>query len=528
MKTLAFLDCPTGIAGDMCLGALVDAGVPLAYLQTQLAHLALPEPYAITAETVRHNGIAATQVQVHLEPDADAVVSPLPHPPERHLADILALIQAAPLPARAIAWSCQVFERLAAAEGAIHGVEPGQVHFHEVGATDAIVDIVGTCLGLDWLQVDALYCSPLPTGNGTVRAAHGRLPVPAPAVLKLMTMAQVPIYSNGLSGELVTPTGAAIATTLCTQFGDPPPMVLQRVGLGAGNRSCALPNMLRLWLGKPQISGAKSHYLTQPIAIAGNHSPPHGHDHAHSHADQFDPHYSSAPGASPPTPGVPESGLNSGLHAEVGPPSPLQGETETDKLLGDRVPTAQTLPAAHPEGVSRDRPEAPGGVETVMVLETQVDDLTPQAIGYVSDRLLQTGALDVFTQAIGMKKSRPGHLLTVIAYPDQADRCETILFEETTTLGVRRQPQQRRRLGRSRQAVATPWGTVTVKLAWDGQGQLLNAHPEYEDCARLARAHQVPWHTIHHQALYQWQQCRQSQGVLRSPAEHPLESPDKS
>ena len=498
MKTLAFLDCPTGIAGDMCLGALVNAGVPLAYLQTQLAHLDLPEPYAITAEAVRRNGIAATQIHVHLEQDADSSALPTPHPPERHLADILALIQAAPLPARAIAWSCQVFEQLAAAEGAIHGIDPGQVHFHEVGATDAIVDIVGTCLGLDWLQVDALYCSPLPTGSGTVRAAHGRLPVPAPAVLKLMTMAQVPIYSNGLSGELVTPTGAAIATTFCTQFGEPPPMVLQRVGLGAGSRSCALPNMLRLWLGSTsQLPGKPhSHGGAEPLPpAAAGHAHPHS-THSHSATIGHVHPQRSTPPASARMDGAPAT-------ASV---QPVAGDLED---RAEVPPNAFSLEAAgQPAGVEEtgiNRPEAPGGVETVMVLETQVDDLTPQAIGYVSDRLLQAGALDVFTQAIGMKKSRPGHLLTVIAYPDQADRCETILFEETTTLGVRRQPQQRRRLGRSWQSVQTPWGAVTVKLAWDSKGQLLNAHPEYKDCARLAQAHQVPWQTVHRHALCQWQ-----------------------
>ena len=498
MKTLAFLDCPTGIAGDMCLGALVDAGVPLAYLQTQLAHLALPEPCAITAESVRRNGIAATQIHVHLEPHRAASAPPTQHPPERRLADILALIQAAPLPVRAIAWSCQVFERLAAAEGAIHGIDPHQVHFHEVGATDAIVDIVGTCLGLDWLQVDALYCSPLPTGSGTVRAAHGRLPVPAPAVLKLMAMAQVPIYSNGLSGELVTPTGAAIATTLSTEFGEPPPMVLQQVGLGAGSRSCALPNMLRLWLGSvPHMPRkAPSHASAEPRhSVAAGHTQPQG---APSHPASPDHAHPHAPHPPPACQGLDSRPVPESVRA-VGN---LEDERDGSPGFSAAQPTMQP---AGVEETSCKPPEAPGGVETVVVLETQVDDLTPQAIGYVSDRLLQTGALDVFTQAIGMKKSRPGHLLTVIAYPDQVEHCETILFAETTTLGVRRQPQQRRRLGRSWQSVPTPWGAVTVKLAWNGKGQLLNAHPEYEDCARLAQAHQVPWQTVHRHALCQWQ-----------------------
>ncbi|MDA0674729.1 MAG: DUF111 family protein, partial [Cyanobacteria bacterium] len=171
-------------------------------------------------------------------------------------------------------------------------------------------------------------------------------------------------------------------------------------------------------------------------------------------------------------------------------------------------------------------PEAPGGLETVVVLETQVDDLTPQAIGYVSDRLLHSGALDVFTQGVTMKKSRPGHLITVITYPDQVDQCEGILFAETTTLGIRRQMQQRQRLHRAQRSIHTPWGPVTLKVAWDPHsGACLNAHPEYEDCARLARAHQVPWQTVHRQALVQWQMQENSTPKIQSSTPKTENSP---
>lgn len=503
MKTLAFLDCPTGISGDMCLGALVDAGVPLEYLQTQLARLELPEPYTLRAESVRCNGMAATHVQVilgagghgssdpqgaresggdraatppqwpdhpphrdlphHQTAAAQAQHSPAPvanrehdrehnHPPQRHLGEIVALIQRATLPPRAIAWSVAVFQCLAKAEGAVHGIDPNQVHFHEVGATDAIVDIVGTCLGLDWLGVEALYCGPLPVGAGTVATAHGRLPVPAPAVLKLLEQAQAPIYSNGLQGELVTPTGAAIATTLAQGFTPPPTMVLQRVGLGAGSRNLPLPNLLRLWLGQAP-EGA-----------------------------------TLAPGA--------------GISGTV-----ISGITDN---LPD--PQAQSQPMSWMDSAAI--PLTPKGfpTETVILLETQVDDLTPQAIGYVSDRLFQLGALDVFTQGIAMKKSRPGHLITVIAPPDKADLCSHCLFTETTTLGIRCQPQQRLYLRREHQEVTTPHGPVGIKVAYDPTtGAVINAHPEYEDCARLAQRHNLPWRTIHLQALCQWQQQGQWQ-----------------
>lgn len=424
LRTIAFLDCPTGISGDMCLGALVDVGVPLSYLQSQLARLQLPEPYQLTAAPVRRNGIAATQATVRLDPPTLGTAPEMDSfPAARHLPDIEQLIRQAALPARVTDWSLGIFQRLAAAEAAVHQIPPEQVHFHEVGATDAIVDIVGTCLGLDWLGVEALYCAPLPTGGGTVRAAHGRLPVPAPAVLKLMEMAQVPIYSPGIAAELVTPTGAAIATYLAHHFGEPPAMRLQRVGQGAGSRELSLPNLLRLWLGQaePEATAADSNLVTQAAAVT-----------AHS------------------------------------------------------------------------------GLETVTVLETQVDDLAPQAIGYLYDRLFAAGALDVFTQSVGMKKSRPGHLITVIVSPTQAVACEQVLFRETTTLGVRHSQQQRRALPRSRWAVETPLGPIHLKLAFDpNSGELLNAHPEYEDCAALAQRHQLPWQWVHQQALYHWQRQQQ-------------------
>jgi len=267
MIKIAYLECQTGIAGDMCLGALVDAGVPVAYLNAQLDRLGIATEYQLWAEKVHHNGQIATKVHVdltaihssiehthdHPHPVSVGAASivkerhnhdhdhhPTPHSvansdhhhshhdddhhhhhydtPQRNLPQIEKLISAANLPARATQWSLDVFRQLAIAEGAVHGIEPSEVHFHEVGAVDAIVDIVGTCLGLDYLDIAKIYCSPLPTGGGTVRAAHGILPVPVPAVLKLFSSRQVPVYSNGIDRELVTPTGAAIAVTLATEF----------------------------------------------------------------------------------------------------------------------------------------------------------------------------------------------------------------------------------------------------------------------------------------------------------------------
>jgi hypothetical protein len=314
-----------------------------------------------------------------------------------------------------------VFRQLAQAEGAVHGIPPEQVHFHEVGAIDAIVDIVGTCLGLDWLGVESLYCSALPTGGGSTWAAHGRLPIPAPAVLKLWEQRQVPIYHNGIDRELVTPTGAALVTTLAQGFGPPPAMTLQRVGLGAGSLVLPLPNMVRLWLGEP--------WPNQPI----------------------------------PRPSTPE--------------------------------------VSGPVGL------APGAAlqETIVTLETQIDDLNPQAMGYLFERLFAVGALDVFTQAIGMKKSRPGILLTVICPPHQTAACEQVIFQETTTLGIRQAHQSRSALQRDWQLVHTPYGAIAVKVARLAD-RIVNVQPEYEDCAAIARQHHLPWREVHQLALQTWQQ----------------------
>jgi hypothetical protein len=418
MTKLAYLECPTGIAGDMCLGALVNAGVPLEYLQEQLKGLGIEREYQLRVESVHRNGQLATKFHVdlltHHHHDEHHT-----HHHGRHLPEIEDLILKANLPPRAEAWSLAVFRQLAVAEGAVHGIAPEKVHFHEVGAVDAIVDIVGTCLGLDWLGIDEIYCSALPTGGGTIKAAHGQMAVPVPAVLKLWEMRNCPVYSNGIQKELVTPTGAAIATTLATDFGSPPTMTIQRIGQGAGSINLPIPNILRLWLG------------------VGTH---HGDVGAHSCA-------------------------------------PLQ-ESNASPFL-----------------------------EAIAVLETQIDDLNPQAIGYVLETLLGAGALDVFTQSIGMKKSRPGILLSVICHPDKIADCEAIIFRETTTLGIRRSTQQRAALQREIQSVVTKYGTVRVKVAWTGtatERQMTNAQPEYEDCLQIARQHDLSWREVHRLALQAW------------------------
>ncbi|MBN3899403.1 MAG: nickel pincer cofactor biosynthesis protein LarC [Nostoc sp. NOS(2021)] len=425
MNKIAYFQCPTGISGDMCLGALVSLGVPVEYLIEKLNGLGIEQEYQLRAELVQRNGQQATKVHVDLVHDRHHHHDhnhnhEHSHDHTRHLPEIEQMILKAGLPPRAEAWSLAVFRQLAVAEGAVHGISPEKVHFHEVGAVDAIVDIVGTCLGLDWLGIESndegwplLYCSAFPTGGGTVRAAHGQMAVPVPAVLKLWSMRGCPVYSNGIDRELVTPTGAAIATTLARDFGSPPAIAIKQIGLGAGTINLPIPNILRLWLG-------------ESASLQSNFS---------------------------------------------------------------------------------DSEDTSSNLETISVLETQIDDLNPQAIGYVFEALFAAGAVDVFTQAIGMKKSRPGILLTVICHPENLLSCETVLFRETTTLGIRRTTQQRAILQREIQQVEIEYGKVRVKVAWKGQSPekvIANVQPEYEDCAELARKHHIPWREIQRLALQRW------------------------
>ncbi|ELS02797.1 TIGR00299 family protein [Xenococcus sp. PCC 7305] len=416
MIKVAYLECPTGIAGDMFLGALVDVGVPWEYLQHHLANLGIEQEYQLEREQVHRQSQLATKVRVKLAhgTDPQGKHHHHHHAPARHLPEITSIIKAANLPNRVQDWSLQTFYQLAVAEAAVHGIPPEKVHFHEVGATDAIIDIVGTCLGLDWLDITELYCSPMPTGGGTVKAAHGILPVPVPATLKLWQLRNVPTYSNGINKELVTPTGAAIATTLAKSFGEPPAMTIEKIGLGAGTRDLEIPNILRLWIGKRE-----------------------------------------------------------------------KRRRENGGILG----------------------ESKFAQETVMVLETQIDDLNPQAIAYTLEQLLAAGALDVFTQPVGMKKSRSGILLTVICFPEKAEICQEIIFRETTTLGIRKKTQTRSILDRQIKLVATKYGEVRVKIASWGKAeerQIINIQPEYEDCAKLAKKHHVPWREIYQQAISQY------------------------
>lgn len=373
---LAYFDCFSGISGDMTLGALVDAGASLEALRAELGKLPVAG-WQMVAERVKKGAIAATFLRVE-------VTGGQHH--HRHLGDILKIVEQAPLAPRVRERAAAIFRRLGDAEARIHGVPVEKVHFHEVGAVDAIVDIVGACVGLELLGVAEVYGSPVNVGGGTVGTAHGTLPVPAPASVELLRGA--PTYSSGIEKELTTPTGAAILSTLARGIGAQPPMRVAAVGYGAGTWD--LPgraNVLRVMIGEAAAAGA---------------------------AD-----------------------------------------------------------------------------ETLTMLETNLDDITPELIGWVTERALAAGALDAFTTPAQMKKNRPGVLLSVLCAAEAADRLAELLFRETTTLGIRSYTVRRRALERAQEKVETPWGAVAVKVA-RLDGEVLNAAPEYEDCARVARERGVP------------------------------------
>lgn len=368
----AYFDCFAGASGDMVLGALLDAGLSPDSLTSELAALPLTG-YDIRAVPARRGAISGTQALVEVQEERRFT-------PE----GILALVGGAPLPPGAKEQALLIFRRLAAAEAKVHGSHgAGAVHFHEVGAVDALVDIVGSVLGLHLLGVQKVYASPLPSGGGTVESSHGTLPIPAPATLELIASAGAPVRPTKLGGiplaEMVTPTGAAILTTLATF--EEPVFHLERVGYGIGGRDLgAFPNVLPLWLGEAE----------------------------------------------------------------------------------------------------------PGAVAGLYLLETNIDDTTPEVLGYVLERLLAEGARDAWFTPIQMKKNRPAAMLSALVGPEgKASALETIL-RETSTLGVRVQAISRHEAEREEVAFTSSLGSARVKVK-RLQGRIASASPEYEDCRRLAQ-----------------------------------------
>lgn len=383
---LLWLDCFSGISGDMLLGALLDAGLDLDALRDGLATLPL-SGYTLEVAHVTEHGISGARLHVLVDERA-------PHA-HRRLADIIALMGAAQLPQRVHERALAVFRRLAEAEGAIHGTSPDEVTFHEVGAVDSIVDIVGAALALDMLDIDEVYCSELPLTSGRVRSAHGALPVPAPATLELLRGTNAIWRSVPAEGELVTPTGAALVATLAN-FGRPT-MRVSAVGYGFGAHKMPWANCLRVVIG------------------------------------------------------------------------------------------------ATPE--QQNRPEAEFERDEVVVIEANIDNMTGEALGWLMEHLLASGALDVSYTPLQMKKNRPATLVTVIARPEDASQLAARMLRESATLGVRMHHAERLKTGREVSEIETPMGPVRVKLKTAG-GSIIAVSPEYDDCRALAEKLQLPVETV--------------------------------
>ncbi len=445
---IAYLECFSGMSGDMFLGALVDAGVPAALLQETVAALGVGARLEISR--VMRSGIAATKVDVwvdgekdlpreefwakkeserarhepsrghghhhhdhghsheHTEQDhahSSRAMAPAPHSHShgRGLKEIREIIRKAAISESAKKTAVAIFEALGAAEAEIHNSSIEAVHFHEVGAVDAMVDIVCAAVGAEALGVNHIICSPLNVGGGTVKCAHGTFPVPAPATVKILKDA--PVYSSEVQAELLTPTGAAIVKTMASRFTTFPEMKIEKSGYGAGSRDFPEhPNVVRLTVGE---------------AVAS-----------------------------------------------------IAAKTST---------------------------------ETITVLEANLDDMNPQVFGYVMDRLLEEGALDAFAAPVQMKKNRPGTLLTVLCKPEDASKFVQMLFTETTTLGVRRREESRQILSRRWENVRTQWGDVRIKIG-SMNGTVTNYAPEYEDCRRLAAEHHVPLKNVMQEAVRAYSQ----------------------
>lgn len=377
---LAHFDCFSGVSGDMVLGAVIDAGVPADAIVKVIDSLGLP--IRLEIERVKRCGLAATKVTICAEDQEDY----------RFLPDVEAIVAKGTLSPKQRDFAMSVFRCVAEAEAAVHGMPVEKVHFHEVGALDSIADIVGAAVGLDLLGVDRITASPLAVGSGTVKCAHGIMPVPAPATALILK--GVPTFPGPVKGEMATPTGAAILKCAVSEFvaGE---MVVERIGYGAGAKDpIEQPNVLRLSVGIP-----------------------HG-------------------------------------RSSVG--------FETD---------------------------------SVVVLETNLDDCPGEIIGYAIERLFAAGALDVFTVPIQMKKSRPGVLLTCLCDPAMVPVLEAILFREANTFGIRRTTSTRTKLSREAIAVETPWGKIIAKRGTADGFEVVT--PEYEECARIARERGIPLRDIY-------------------------------
>ncbi len=379
---IAYFDCFSGVSGDMILGALIDAGLDLTELEAELAGLKI-SGYRLKAEKTSRNGITGTKFTVEISEQHV----------ERRYKDIVAVIEKSDLDGTVKASAMEIFRELAMVEAGIHGKDVGAVHFHEVGGVDSIIDVVGALVGMKKLGIEAVYSSRVHVGTGFVECQHGTIPVPAPATLALLK--GIPVYCQGIEAELATPTGVAILKKVSENFGTMPPMMIERIGYGAGSRELPIPNLLRVSVGEA-----------------------------------------------------------------------VEERYEQDE---------------------------------VTLIETNIDDVSPEIVAHTAEMLLKRGALDVFMTPIIMKKNRPGTILSVLTTPDRIDELLSIIFTEVATLGVRMHRLARKKLSREVIPVNTRYGDVPIKIGRVGD-QIMSIAPEYESCARIAEKRGIPLKDVYDEA----------------------------
>jgi uncharacterized protein (TIGR00299 family) protein len=409
--------------------------------------------------------------------------------PHRHLSDIQTLIEKASLPEKAAGQALKIFNHLAEVEGKLHNVSPNEVHFHEVGAVDAVLDIVGVCVGLELLEISELICSPLNVGSGTVNAAHGSLPIPAPATAELLK--DIPVYSTGVEGELVTPTGAALVATLASGFGPFPSMKIARIGYGAGEKDFpGHPNIARLFIGEATETVAGKPGLPGDEIVSV----------IETSVDEMNPQLYAEFLKQALTAGALDVACSTARMKKSRPGLALSISCEPDKsdalshLLFEKTSAnGVRIYEARRKVVEREpvKVETPVGDEIVSVIEANIDDMSPQLYGYFLEQALAAGALDVTCSSAQMKKNRPGLTISILCEPDKTDALSQLLFEQTTTIGVRISEARRKVLEREPVTVETPYGVVQVKVA-RREGKVVNAAPEFDDCQRLAGEKSVP------------------------------------
>jgi uncharacterized protein (DUF111 family) len=489
MTKIAYFDCVAGASGDMILGAMVDAGLPIETLRARLDALHL-EDFELEARQVAKNAFAATKVDVLVADDV----------PARHLGDIIEIVEQSDLDPAVVEQAVAIFEKIGRAEAGIHGTSLDQVHLHELGGVDTIVDVVGALVGLDALGVERVLASPVPLGRGFIKGAHGQIPLPAPATVALLE--GVPVVGSPLEIETVTPTGAALLASLADNFGPIPPMTLEAVGYGAGSRNLPVPNVIRLFVGE----------LTEGAPRAHAH-PAHAHPHEHGYPDEHGHKYPNEHGHKYPDEHghkhphehghkYPDEHGHEHPHEHGHKHDHRHSEDEdADENEDNSHSHPHTEPSHnHPHAHSDDNTLSCLDVDRLKVLETNIDDLNPESYGYIMDKLFDIGALDVFFIPIQMKKNRPAILLRVLCRPDDVAAMTEILFRETSTLGIREQTVDRHALSRRVDPVPTPYGEVHVKVATLPDGSFKHA-PEYEDCRHLAEQHAVPLREIYQVAI---------------------------